>query len=174
MVCFLNNNTPNVKSQKVPKYSQSVHPSSPLVHKGKRFRDIHSENSLRAHCRRSTTLQYMGIMEHAILNFDNNMSTNAALCYIKATFYKPWNIGFLHKWYKLEYWTGPIKLIRSLISQRKFKVQLEGKYRLTCRTVSSSSLCSMCMPPTIVHIYINIYLCRRSSKIDLIRTPRLG
>jgi len=67
-----------------------------------------------------TTLQSMRLTDHVTLNFSNNMSMAAVFLDIEKAFDTP---CLLHKLSKLHL----IKLIISVLSNRKFKVMAEGE-----------------------------------------------
>jgi hypothetical protein len=77
--------------------------------------------------RHNTTLQCMRLTDHVTLNFNNNMSTAAVLLDIEKTFDKTWHLVLLYKLSELKFLTSLIKLINSFLSQRKFRVSVEGE-----------------------------------------------
>jgi hypothetical protein len=55
------------------------------------------------------------------------MSTAAVFLDIEKDFDKIWHLGFLYKLSKLRFSISLVKLISSFLSQRKFKVSVEGE-----------------------------------------------
>jgi hypothetical protein len=129
------------KQGKDPKLPQNLCPISLLSSKGKVLekvileivqRHIGDRNLLNAsqfgfHADHSTTLQCMRLAEHVTLHFNNNMSTAAVFLDIEKAFDTTWQPGLLYKLSKLQFSTSLIKLITSFLSQRKFKVSVEGE-----------------------------------------------
>jgi hypothetical protein len=54
------------------------------------------------------------------------MSTAAVFLDIEKTFGTTWHTGLLYKLSKLQFSTSLIKLINSLLSERKFRVSVDG------------------------------------------------
>jgi hypothetical protein len=77
--------------------------------------------------RHSTTLQCVRLAEHVTLNFNNKMSTAALFFNIEKAFHTSWHNGLLYKLSKLEFSVNLIKLINLFLSQRKFRVSVEGE-----------------------------------------------
>jgi hypothetical protein len=77
--------------------------------------------------RRSTTLQYMRLTYHVLLNFNNNLSRAAVFLNIEKAFDKSWPLGLLYKLSVLKFSTSLIKRIISNLSQRKFRVSVDGE-----------------------------------------------
>jgi hypothetical protein len=75
------------------------------------------------HC---TMLQCMRLTAHVTLNFNNKMSTAAVFLDIEKAFDTTWHTGLLYKLSKLEFSISLIKLIIYFLSQRKFRVSVEG------------------------------------------------
>jgi hypothetical protein len=69
----------------------------------------------------------MRLVDHVTLSFNNNMSTATVFLDIKKAFDTTWHPGLLYKLSELEFPTSLIKLISSFLSQRKFRVSVEGK-----------------------------------------------
>jgi hypothetical protein len=69
----------------------------------------------------------MRLTDHVGINFNNNMSTAAVFLDIEKAFDTTWHPGLLYKLSKLEFSTGVIKLISSFLSNRKFRVSVEGE-----------------------------------------------
>jgi hypothetical protein len=65
----------------------------------------------------SITLQCMRLTGHVTLNYNNNMSTAAALLDIEKAFDKTWHLGLLYKLPELKISISLIKLISSFLSQ---------------------------------------------------------
>jgi hypothetical protein len=125
------------KPGKDPKLPQNLRPISLLSSTGKVFekvifeivkrhigeRNIFNASQFGFHARHSTTLQCIRIADHVTLNFNNNMSTAAVFLDIEKAFDTTW----LYKLSKLQFPTSLIKLISSFLSQRKFRVSVEGE-----------------------------------------------
>jgi hypothetical protein len=69
----------------------------------------------------------MRLTDYVTLNFNNKMSTAAVFLDIEKAFDTIWHCGLLYKLSKLEFSTSLIKLIGSFLSQRKFRVSVEGE-----------------------------------------------
>jgi hypothetical protein len=129
------------KPGKGPKFPQNLHPVSLLSTTGKLFekvilklvqRHIEETDLLNAsqfgfRARHSTTLHCMRLADHVTLNFNNNMSTAAVFLDIEKAFDTTWHPGLLYKLSKLHFSNSLIKLIRSFLSNRKFRVSVEGE-----------------------------------------------
>jgi hypothetical protein len=102
----------------------------------------------------STTLHCMRLTDRVTLNFNNKMSTAAMFLYIEKAFVTTWHSGLLYKLSKLEYSTSLIKLIGSFLSQRKFRVSLEGKIS-TPREMQAGVTQGSVLSPTLFNVYIN-------------------
>jgi hypothetical protein len=134
----IHNATETHKDLKLP---QNLRPISLLPTTGKLFEKVIFE-FLKKHidekglfnasqfgfrARHSTTLQLMWLTDHVTLNFNNNMSTAAVFLDIEKTFDTTWHSGLLYKMSKFEFSTRLIQLISSLLSERKFRVSIEGE-----------------------------------------------
>jgi hypothetical protein len=64
---------------------------------------------------------------YVTLNVNNNMSTAAVFLDIEIPLDTTWHPGLLYKLSKLQFSTNLIKLIGSFLSQRKFRVLVEGE-----------------------------------------------
>jgi hypothetical protein len=69
----------------------------------------------------------MRLTDHVTLNFNNNMSTAAVFLDIEKAFDTTWHPGLLYKLSKMHFLTSFIKLISSFLSNRKFRVSVEGE-----------------------------------------------
>jgi hypothetical protein len=78
----------------------------------------------------SITWQYKRITDHITLNFNNKMSTAAVFLDIEKAFDTTWHPGLVYELSKLEFSTSLIKLISPFLSQRKFRVSVEGEMSL--------------------------------------------
>jgi hypothetical protein len=74
----------------------------------------------------SMKFQCMRLTDHVTLNFNTKISTDAYFLDIEKVFDKTWQLGLLYKLSKLEFSTSLIKLISSFLSQKKFRVSVEG------------------------------------------------
>jgi hypothetical protein len=69
----------------------------------------------------------MGLGAHVALNFNNNISKATVFLDNEKVFDILWYSGLLYKLPKLTFSTGLIKLIASLLTNRKFKLLLYGE-----------------------------------------------
>jgi hypothetical protein len=129
------------KPVKDPKFPQNLRPISFLFTTGKLFekvilkilqKHIYERGLLNASqfgflARHSTTLQCMRLTDHVTLNFNNKISTAAVFLAIGKAFYTTWHSGLLNKLSKLEFSASLFKLIGSYLSQRNFRVSVEGE-----------------------------------------------
>jgi hypothetical protein len=74
----------------------------------------------------STIIQTMRLADHITPNFNNNMSTAPVLLDIEKAFDKTWHSSPLYKMSGLAFSTSLIKRIASFLTNRKFKVLVEG------------------------------------------------
>jgi hypothetical protein len=105
----------------------------------------------------STTPQCISLTDHITLHFNSDMSTAAVVLDIEKAFDKTWHIGSLYKSCNLKISVSLIKLISSFLSQRKFRVSVEGQMsspRIKQAGVPQGSSC----PSTLYNIYIYIYI----------------
>jgi hypothetical protein len=102
----------------------------------------------------STTLQCMRRRDHVTRNFNNKMSTAAVSLNIGKAFDATWHTGLLKKLSKFEFLTILIKLIGSFLSQRKFRVSVEGEM-LTPREMQAGVLQGLVLSPTLFNMYVN-------------------
>jgi hypothetical protein len=156
------------KPGKDPKFPQNLRPISLLSLAGKVFekiileivkrhigeRNLLNASQFRFHARHSTTLQSMRLADHVTLNFNNNMSTDAVFLDIEKAFDTTWHPGLLYKLSKLQFSTILIKLIGSFLSQRKFRVLVEGKTS-TPRYMQAGVPQGSVLSPALYNLYIN-------------------
>jgi hypothetical protein len=88
------------------------------------------------------------------LNFNNKMSTAAMFLDIEKAFDTTWHSGLLYKLSKLEFSTNLIKLIGSVLSNRKFSVSVEGEMS-TPREMQAGVPQGLVLSPTLFNMYIN-------------------
>jgi hypothetical protein len=69
----------------------------------------------------------MRLADHVTLNFNNKISTAAVFLDIEKAFDTTWHSGLLYKLSKLVFSNSLTKLIGSFLSQRKFRVSVEGE-----------------------------------------------
>jgi hypothetical protein len=69
----------------------------------------------------------MRLVDHVTLNFNNNLSTAVVFLDIEKAFHSTWHLGLIYKLSKLQFSTSFIKLISSFLSQRIFRVSVEGE-----------------------------------------------
>jgi hypothetical protein len=70
----------------------------------------------------------MRAADHVTLNFNDNMSTATLFLDIEKAFDTTCNCVLLYKLSELEFSRSPIKLIASFLTDRKFKVLVEGEF----------------------------------------------
>jgi hypothetical protein len=104
--------------------------------------------------RHSTTLQCMRLAGHVTLNFNNKMSTATVFLDIEKTFDTTWHPGLLYKLSKLKFSINLIKLISSFLSQRKFRVSVEGEMS-TPRCMQAGVPQGSVLSPILYNLYIN-------------------
>jgi hypothetical protein len=90
-------------------------------------RDLLNASQFGFCARHTTTLQCVRLTDHVTLNFNNKMSMAAVFLDIEKGFDSIWHSGLLYKLSKLKFSTSLIKLIGSFLSQRKFRVLVEGE-----------------------------------------------
>jgi retron-type reverse transcriptase len=102
----------------------------------------------------STTLQCMRLTDHVTLNLNNKISTVAVFLDNEKAFDTIRHSGLLYKLSKLEFSTSLIKLIGSSLSQRKFRVSVEGEMS-TPREMRAGVPQGSVLFPTLHNMYIN-------------------
>jgi hypothetical protein len=156
------------KPGKDPKFPQNLRPISLLPTTGKLFekeilkfvqKHIEEKGLLNAsqfgfRARDSTTLQCMRLTDHVTLKFNNKMSTVAEFLDIEKAFDTTWHHGLLYKLCKLKFSTNVIKLLGSFISQRKFRVSVEGEMSRP-REMQAGVQQGSVLSPTLFTLYIN-------------------
>jgi len=156
------------KPDKDSKYSQNLLPISLLSTTDKLFpkvilkivqRHVEKNNLLNAcqfgfRARHSTTLQWMRLMGHVTLNFSKNMSTAEVVLNIEKAFDTTWHPGLLYKLSKLHFSANFIKLISSFLTNRKFRVTVEGELS-TPREIQAGVPQGSVLAPTLYSLYIN-------------------
>jgi hypothetical protein len=153
------------KPGKDPKFPQNLRPISLLSTTGKLFEKVlkivqrHTEErglhnacqfGFRAH--HSTTLQCMRLTDLVTLNFNNNMSTPAVFLDIEKAFDTTWHPGLLYKLSKIKFSVNLIKLISSFLSQRKFRVSVEGEMSSPREMQAGVHKVTSCPPYCIIFI----------------------
>jgi retron-type reverse transcriptase len=96
----------------------------------------------------------MNLADHVTLNFNDKMSKAPVLLDIKKAFDTTWHSGLLYKLYKLEFSNSLTKLIGSFLSQRKFRVSVEGEMS-TPREMQAGVPQSSVLSPTLFNLFIN-------------------
>jgi hypothetical protein len=104
--------------------------------------------------RHRKTLHCMGLTDHVTLNLNNKLSTAALFLDIEKACYTTWHTGLLYKLSKLEFSINLIKLLSSLLSQRKFRVSVEGEMS-TPRVMQAGVPQVSVLFPTLYYMYIN-------------------
>jgi hypothetical protein len=69
----------------------------------------------------------MRLVDHVTLNSNNNMSTASVFVGIEKAFNTTWHYGLLCQLPELEFLTSLIELIAFYLTERKFKVLVEGE-----------------------------------------------
>jgi hypothetical protein len=82
------------------------------------------------------------------------MSTAAVLLDIEKAFDTTWHPGYLHKLSTLQFSISLIKLVSSFLSQRKFRVSVEGDMS-TPRYMQVGVPQSSVLSPTLYNLYSN-------------------
>jgi hypothetical protein len=132
------------KPGKNSKFPENLRPISLLSTTGKLFqklilktihghiaeRNLLNASQFRFRARHSTTLQCMRVTDHVSLNFNNNMSTAAVFLDIEKAFDTIWHPGLLYKLSELQFPIRLIELLASFLTNRKFKVSVEGELSL--------------------------------------------
>jgi hypothetical protein len=111
-----------------------------------------SQIGFRAH--HSTTLHCMRLADHVTLNVYSNISTAAVFLDVEKSFDTTWQPGLLYKFSKLQFSTSLIKLIGSFLSQRKFRVTVEGEMS-TPRYMQAGVPQGSVLSPTLYNLYTN-------------------
>jgi hypothetical protein len=156
------------KPSKDPKFPQNLRPISLLPTTGKLFekvilkfvqkhieeRGLLNANQFGFCACHNTTLQCMRITDHVTLNFNNKMSTAAVFLDIEKASDTTWHYGLLYKLSELEFSTNLIKLLGSFLSQRKFRVSVEGDMSTPREMQAGVPKCSV-LSPTLFNMYIN-------------------
>jgi hypothetical protein len=151
-----------------PTFPQNLRPISLLSMTGKLFekvvlkifqRHIERKNLLNAsqfgfQVDHIMTLQCMRLTDHITLNFNNEMSTAAVLFDIEKAFDTLQHPGLLYKLSTMEFATKLIKLISSFLSQRKFRVSVEGEMPKP-RDIEAGVPQGSILYPTLYNLYIN-------------------
>jgi hypothetical protein len=99
----------------------------------------------------------MRLTDHVTLNFNNNLSTAAVFLDIEKAFDTTWHPGMLYKPIKLNFPASTVKLISSFLSNRKFKVSVEGEMS-TSREIQAGVPQGSILSPILYNLYIN-YAC---------------
>jgi hypothetical protein len=149
-----------------PKFPQNIRPINlcytagkvleiiqKIVQKHTEERGLLNESQFGFYVRHSTTLQFMRITDHVTLHFNNNMSTCAVFLDNKEAFDITRHYGLLYKLSKLEFSISLMKLDTSFLSQRKFRVSVEGEMS-TPRDIRAGVPPGSILSPTLYGIYI--------------------
>jgi hypothetical protein len=102
----------------------------------------------------STTLQCMRLADHVTLHFNNNMSTVAVFLDIEKAFDTTWHPGLLYRLSKLQFSNNLLQLISSFLSQRNFRVWVEGEMS-TPRYMQAGVPQGSALSNTLYNLYIN-------------------
>jgi hypothetical protein len=90
---------------------------------------------------------------HFTLIFNNNMSTAALFLDIEESFFIIWHHGLLYKLSEIKFSISLIKLICSVLSQRKYRVSVEGEIS-TPRDIQTGVSQGSVLSPTLYNTYI--------------------
>jgi hypothetical protein len=156
------------KPGKDPKFPQNLRPINLLSTTGKLFekviqrivqRHLVTNNLLNASqfgflARHNTTMRCMRLMDHITMNFNNNMSTAAVFLDIEKAFVTTWHPGLLYKISKLQFPANLTKLINSFLTNRTFRVSVEGELS-TPREIQAGVPQGSVLAPTLYSLYIN-------------------
>jgi hypothetical protein len=96
----------------------------------------------------------MRLTDHVILNFNNKISTAAVFLDIEKPSDTTWHHDLLYKLSKLEFSANIIKLLGSFLSQRKFRVSVEGEMS-TPREMQAVVPQGSVFSPTLFNLYNN-------------------
>jgi hypothetical protein len=96
----------------------------------------------------------MRLTDHITMNFNNNISTAAVFLDIEKAFDTTWHPGLLYKISKLQFPTNLTKLINSFLTNRKFRVSVEGEFS-TPREIQAGVPQGSVLAPTLYSLYIN-------------------
>jgi hypothetical protein len=88
------------------------------------------------------------------MNFNNNMSTAAVFLDIEKARKTTWHPGLLYKISKLQFPANLTKLINSFLTNKTFRVSVEGKLS-TSRGIQSGVPQGSVLAPTLYSLYIN-------------------
>jgi hypothetical protein len=155
------------KPGKGPKFPQNLRPISLLFPTGKLFakvilkafqrhiemRDLLNASQFGFRARHSTTFQCMRLTDHVTLNFNNNISTIAVFLDFEKAFDITRHLGLLYKLSKLKFPISQVKFNSFFLSQRKFRVSVEGEMS-TLRNIQAGVPQGSVLSPTLYNIYI--------------------
>jgi hypothetical protein len=96
----------------------------------------------------------MRLTDHITMNFNNNMSTAALFLDIEKAFDTTWHPGLLYKISKLQFPANLTKLINLFLTNRKFRVSVEGELS-TPREIQVGVPQGSVLAPTLYRLYIN-------------------
>jgi hypothetical protein len=96
----------------------------------------------------------MRLTYHVTSVFNNNICTAAVFLNIEKAPDTIWHLGLLNELSELKFSITLIKLIDSFLSQRKFRVSVEGKMS-TPRVIQAGGPQGSVLSPTLYSLYIN-------------------
>jgi hypothetical protein len=97
----------------------------------------------------------MRLTDHVTLNFNNKVSTAAVFLVIQKAFDITWDSGLLYKLSKLDSSSNLIVLLGSFLSQRKFRVSVEGEMSTPREMQAGVPQCSV-LSLTLFNMYKNV------------------
>jgi hypothetical protein len=156
------------KLGKDPKFSQNVCPINlfyttdklfekvilKIVQKYTEERGLLNACKFGFHARHITALRFMRLTNHVTLNFNSSISTAAVFLDNEKPLISHGTLAYYIKLSKLEFSASLIKLVTSFLSQRKFRVSVEGEM-CAPRDIRTRVPEVSFLSPTLCNIYIN-------------------
>jgi hypothetical protein len=99
-----------------------------IIQKHSEERSLLNASQFGSRADHSTTFQFVRLADHVTLNFNNNVPTAAVFLDIDKAFDITLYTGLLYKLSELEFSTSLIKLIAYSLTDRKFRVLVEGEF----------------------------------------------
>jgi hypothetical protein len=111
-------------------------------------RGLHNASQFGFCAHHSMTLLCMRLTDHVTLNFNNNMLMAVVFLDIEKAFDTTWQLGLLYKLSELKFSMSVIKLISYFLSQRNFRVSIEGEIS-TSRDIQAEVPQGFALSPTL-------------------------